>query len=181
MACRFYLPGGVSLREVSDRQAGESAWPDGPVRHAGWDGSLREGSARQGGSQHGLTSRSGTQGGMVHSVRVPPARRGSQHGLTSRSGTQGGMVHSVRVPPARRGGVSARPVQADVLRGLRPLLNNPGVRQPSLSLRHSLRPDGPSGLAVLARSGLSPTSCRLALASVLSSARRMPPQTAFCE
>ncbi|PQL06701.1 hypothetical protein CG436_12975 [Pantoea ananatis] len=37
------------------------------------------------------------------------------------------------------------PVQADVLRGLRQPLNNPGARQPSLFLRHSLRPDGPAG------------------------------------
>ncbi|CRH35434.1 hypothetical protein [Pantoea ananatis] len=39
------------------------------------------------------------------------------------------------------------PVQADVLRGLRQPLNNPGARQPSLFLRHSLRPDGPAGCA----------------------------------
>ncbi|WHS98000.1 MAG: hypothetical protein LZT29_00888 [Pantoea stewartii] len=39
-------------------------------------------------------------------------------------------------------------VQAAVLRGSRQPLNNPGGRQPSLFLRLSLRPDGPSGCAV---------------------------------
>ncbi|PQK91055.1 hypothetical protein CG433_17990 [Pantoea ananatis] len=38
--------------------------------------------------------------------------------------------------------------QAVGLRGLRQPLNNPGVRQPPLFLRHSLRPDGPSGCAI---------------------------------
>ena len=37
------------------------------------------------------------------------------------------------------------------------------------------RPDGPAGLAVLARPSLFAASLPLALASVLSSARRMPP------
>ncbi len=39
-------------------------------------------------------------------------------------------------------------VQAAGLRGLRQPLNNPGGRQPSLFLRLSLRPDGPSGCAL---------------------------------
>ena len=39
-------------------------------------------------------------------------------------------------------------VQAAGLRGSRQPLNNPGGRQPSLFLRHSLRPDGPSGCAL---------------------------------
>ncbi|HCN02815.1 MAG TPA: hypothetical protein DIT02_16185 [Pantoea ananatis] len=39
-------------------------------------------------------------------------------------------------------------VQADGLRGSRQPLNNPGVRQPPLFLRHSLWPDGPSGCAI---------------------------------
>ncbi len=68
------------------------------------------------------------------------------------------------------------PVQADVLRGLRQPLNNPGARQPSLFLRHSLRPDGPAGCAFLAGQPSSARHpCRSALASILSSALRMPP------
>ena len=45
-------------------------------------------------------------------------------------------------------GSFSQSVQADVLRGSRQPLNNPGGRQPSLFLRLSLRPDGPSGCAV---------------------------------
>ncbi|KTS29137.1 hypothetical protein NS381_05260 [Pantoea stewartii] len=45
-------------------------------------------------------------------------------------------------------GSFSQSVQAAGLRGLRQPLNNPGGRQPSLCLRHSLRPDGPSGCAL---------------------------------
>jgi len=55
---------------------------------------------------------------------------------------------SENIPPARRRGVSACPMQAAGLRGLRQPLNNPGVRQPPLFLRRLLRPDGPSGCAI---------------------------------
>ncbi len=65
-------------------------------------------------------------------------------------------------------------VQAAGLRGLRQPLNNPGGRQPSLFLRLSLRPDGPSGCAVPGAAVLCAASCRSVLASVPSSARRMP-------
>ncbi len=64
-------------------------------------------------------------------------------------------------------------VQAAGLRGLRQPLNNPGGRQPSLCLRLSLRPDGPSGCAVPGAAVLCAASCRSVLASVPSSARRM--------
>ncbi|WP_252988427.1 hypothetical protein, partial [Pantoea stewartii] len=45
-------------------------------------------------------------------------------------------------------GSFSQSVQAAGLRGLRQPLNNPGGRQPSLFLRLSLRPDGPSGCAL---------------------------------
>ncbi len=63
-------------------------------------------------------------------------------------------------------------VQAVGLRGLRQPLNNPGVRQPPLFLRHSLRPDGPSGCAVPGAAVLVAASLprRPGLRSLLSAA-----------
>ena len=63
-------------------------------------------------------------------------------------------------------------VQADGLRGSRQPLNNPGVRQPPLFLRHSLRPDGPSGCAVPGAAVLVAASVprRPGLRSLLSAA-----------
>ncbi len=71
-------------------------------------------------------------------------------------------------------GSFSQSVQAAGLRGSRQPLNNPGGRQPSLCLRHSLRPDGPSGCALPGAALLCAASCRSVLASVPSSARRMP-------
>jgi len=63
-------------------------------------------------------------------------------------------------------------MQAVGLRGLRQPLNNPGVRQPPLFLRHSLRPDGPSGCAVPGAAVLVAASVprRPGLRSLLSAA-----------
>ncbi|MDC7869206.1 hypothetical protein TH60_06760 [Pantoea ananatis] len=63
-------------------------------------------------------------------------------------------------------------VQAVGLRGLRQPLNNPGVRQPPLFLRRSLRPDGPSGCAVPGAAVLVAASLprRPGLRSLLSAA-----------
>ena len=70
-------------------------------------------------------------------------------------------------------------VQAAGLRGSRQPLNNPGGRQPSLFLRHSLRPDGPSGCAVPGAAVLCAASLPLrpGLRSLLSApdAGRKPP------
>jgi len=74
------------------------------------------------------------------------------------------------------------------VKGRTPALNNPGVRQPARPalrgafvtprvagcLRHALRPADRPDAPSLARSVLSPTSCRLILASGCSSALRMP-------
>jgi len=63
-----------------------------------------------------------------------------------RGGGDYGRAPEVFRPPGD--GSFSLSVQAAGLRGSRQPLNNPGGRQPSLFLRHSLRPDGPSGCAV---------------------------------
>ncbi len=74
--------------------------------------------------------------------------------------------------------------QAVGLRGLRQPLNNPGVRQPPLFLRHSLRPDGPSGCAIPGAAVLVAASVprRPGLRSLLSAADASgnPPPVGFC-
>ncbi len=76
-------------------------------------------------------------------------------------------------------GSFSQSVQAAGLRGSRQPLNNPGGRQPSLFLRLSLRPDGPSGCAVPGAAVLCAASLPLrpGLRSLLSApdAGRNPP------
>ncbi len=88
-----------------------------------------------------------------------------------------GRTPGVFRPPGD--GSFSQSVQAAGLRGLRQPLNNPGGRQPSLFLRHSLRPDGPSGCAVLCAASLP---LRPGLRSLLSApdAGRKPLPVGSC-